>query len=428
MNTTATLSNSYQALTDTQCRLLKTQLARCYQDVAYYRHLFDQVGLDVEKSADMSHPMSQLQRLPTLGKEQIRQNYKQFISVRYDMARCKHSYSSGSTGEPFATYFDNYSWYRKKVWLKLRARFACGMSLGDRVAILEAEPEDKVRQRNKLAWLRDPLLVVRVFSLFTDSGQLLAALRQFKPDNIYGYPSHLMKLAGDIHTDHLGVPGVKRIFTASEYLKFGTRKYIQQMFDAPVYDHYGSTEFKEIAWQCPHSADGGGYHIHNNEVICEIIDSEGNPAATGESGEIVITDLRNKAMPLLRYRMNDHGLMSWEECECGYSGPGLLPLGGRSSDYIILPSREQISPYLITTRIEHVHGLIQYQIDQRSRSGIVARTVWNSRPTSGQLREVQRAIADVVGTTMDVHVEICKSIALEANGKFKVVKRSIELE
>jgi phenylacetate-CoA ligase len=343
------------------------------------------------------------------------------------MERCKHSFSSGSTGEPFKTYFDNISWYRKKFWLKLRARFACGMSFGDRVAVLECVPEEKAQQQNKHAWVKDPLLKLRVFSLFMDTGVLLLQLQKFQPKNIYGYPSHLMQLATAIKNGEPALRGVERIFTASEYLKAGSRQFIEQAFNAPVYDHYGSTEFKEIAWQCPASADNSGYHINNNEVICEILDRDGNPVVQGDSGEIVVTDLRNKAMPLIRYRMNDYGLMSWQDCDCGYCGPGLLPLGGRSSDYIILPSLEQISPYLITTNIEHIAGLIQYQIDQHSATELVARTVWDDRPTSNQLQAVHQSINDVIAGRMTVTVEVCGAISAEKNGKFKVVKRSVEL-
>ena len=380
----AEITSSDHHLTASQRRRLKAQLSRCYQYVPYYRNVFKQIKFDPRNTTHVSD----LQRLPTLSKEQIRHNYQEFISVKYTMERCKHSYSSGSTGEPFATYFDDISWYRKKFWLKLRARFACGTSLGDRVAVLECIPDEKAQQKNKNAWIKDPVLKLRVFSLFMDSGQLLSQLRQFQPKNIYAYPSHLMQLAGAINSGEPGPAGVQRVFTASEFLKAGSRQYIEQAFKAPIYDHYGSTEFKEIAWQCPYSTSNSGYHINKNEVICEIVDSEGKPVTNGDSGEIVVTDLRNKAMPLIRYRMNDHGLMSWQNCDCGYSGPSLLPLGGRSSDYIILPSLEQISPYLITTNIEHVDGLIQYQIDQHSAIDIVARTVWDGSPNSDQLRAV----------------------------------------
>lgn len=410
---------NHPPLTASQSRLLEAQLKRCYRDVPHYRRLFDQLELELDQTS-----LALLQRLPILDKDQVRQDYDDFFSRRYDRESCKHSYSSGSTGEPFASYFDTASWYRKKVWHKLRARFACGMSLGDRVAILECDSEQTVQQRNKLAWLTDPLLKVRVFSLFTDSEQLLAQLRAFSPQNIYGYPSHLLKLATKQSNSDKPVMSVQRIFTASEYLKSGSRDFIGKAFSADVYDHYGCTEFKEIAWQCPQADRGSGYHINGGEVICEILDDQGQPLPPGSSGEIVVTELRNKAMPLLRYRMNDHGVMDWGRCQCGYEGPGLLPLGGRSSDYIVLPSGQQVSPYLITTRIENIDQLIQYQVEQDSPTSLLARTVWRTPPTAEQLTAVRSAIADAVGDSMELGVKICSSIELEQNGKFKVVKRS----
>ena len=55
------------------------------------------------------------------------------------------------------------------------------------------------------------------------------------------------------------------------------------------------------------------------------------------------------------------------------------------------------------------------------------RTIWQGEPSAAQLREVQDAVAEVVGDSMTVSVQSCDSIAIEPNGKFKVVKRSAEL-
>ena len=91
------------------------------------------------------------------------------------------------------------------------------------------------------------------------------------------------------------------------------RKFIEKAFGAEVFDIYGCTEIKEIAWECEKHE---GYHINEDDVYVEILHGE-SPAKPGEVGDIVLTDLRNKAMPLIRYRIGDRGLLIAGNCSCG---------------------------------------------------------------------------------------------------------------
>ena len=126
-----------------------------------------------------------------------------------------------------------------------------------------------------------------------------------------------------------------------------------------MYDVYGSTEFKEVAWECDRHE---GYHINEDEVIVEILRME-NPSLQELSAILCITDLRNKVMPLIRYQMYDKGMLINEKCNCGRTFALMKPYAGRSSEYIILPNDEILSPYLFTTSIEKIKGLLQYQVD-----------------------------------------------------------------
>ena len=87
------------------------------------------------------------------------------------------------------------------------------------------------------------------------------------------------------------------IFTSGELLDPATRRAIEDGFGAPVFDIYGCTELKEIAWECPAHA---GLHLNADWILLEV-----DPP--GSAGKILVTPLYSRAMPLLRYEVGDTG-------------------------------------------------------------------------------------------------------------------------
>ncbi|MEM8501097.1 MAG: hypothetical protein AAF542_23995 [Pseudomonadota bacterium] len=417
-------TRSRESIQELQLKLLRKQIAHCKETVPYYRELLTELGFDAGKLRDLI----QLERLPLLDKSKVRKNEEGFRSELIAKDKCYKSFSSGSTGEPFASYFDARSWFSKKYWVKLRARFACGMKLRQRIAIIECESEELVAKRNRKTGFADAFLQVRVFSLFKEKKELVAALREFAPQNIYAYPSHLLELA-DAHTDDVEIiPGLERLFTSSEFLERGMRQLIEKKFHAPVFDTYGSTEFKEVAWQCE---EKNWYHINNDQLICEVVDADGS-ALINEAGHIVVTDLRNKAMPLLRFDLGDLGVLTNSPCNCGYHGNSIKPLGGRASDYLLFDGGIQLSPFRFTTQIEYLPGMLQYQINQTSISHIEISARLGSEATADTLETSSQIIRDAIAfasssklaDSVQITTRIVDSIENEINGKFKIVKRS----
>lgn len=404
-----------------QLKLLNKQLAYCQKKVPFYREALNERGVSLPLKS-----LAELQQLPVINKSLVRDHVDQFRSLDYLGDKVHKSFSSGSTGEPFASYFDTLTWFRKKYFIKLRARFRCGMRPGQRVAILECDDEDKIAKRNSKSRIMDPFLKVRVFSLFKQSDALLAELQEFAPHNIYAYPSHLLELASTMARSKQSVAGVKRLYTSSEFLESGMRRFIESQFNAEIFDHYGSTEFKEIAWECK---EHGHYHVNHDEVICEVL-RDGEPVFD-TPGDVVITDLRNRALPLLRFELGDLATMTEEPCACGYQGLSMKPLGGRASDYLLMNDGTQLSPFRFTTEIEYLDGLLQYQLLQHSPEYVEVKTVWQSSASDEMLSEVHdiihRAFQDGAGDSaaqaIRIEVQQCEAIANEDNGKFKVVKR-----
>jgi len=401
-------------------RLLRSQIQYCFNNVPFYQRIFRERKL---------HPndfnqLSDLQNYPIIAKEDIVKDYTQLLSKKYRMDKCFKSHTSGSTGQPFWTFFDTRSWIRKKYISKLRARFACGMVFGEKIAIFECESIAKVEKKNKKIQFQKPFFNIKIFSIFDDMEKTVSDLKKFNPQNFYGHPSYIFQLAQFMDKKCFPLEGLRRIFTSSELLESNVRHFIERTFRVEIFDIYGSTEVKEIAWECPKHR---GYHINEDEVICEIMKDD-NPAKNGEIGDIVVTDLHNKAMPLIRYRLHDKGYFVKDKCDCGINFKVMKPAGGRVSDYLTLPNGKRISPYLITTSIEHVDGLLKYQIVQTGKNTIVAYLVLDEHHhrSDCQNEQAMARILDILShaTSDAFHIEIkkCRTIEIEENGKCKVVK------
>lgn len=415
------LRSSRKALDHHRNALLQRQITAAYRHVPFYRYLFDKHKVspfDIKTVDDLN-------RLPIITKHDIRQDPNEIISRRYNVARCYRSHTSGSTGEPTWTYYDRPCWYRKKYFSKIRARMACGMRWGQRVVILESEATRELRLKNRKLSRLSFLFPVKFMSIFEPPERLLCRLIEFNPHNIYGPPSCLFMLAREARQGGEKIPALERVFTSSEYLTTLVARYIRQSLGADIYDVYGSTETKELAWQCPHA---GGYHINEDEAVIEIVDDQGNTLPAERPGNIVITDLRNRAMPLIRYRNNDKGLLMSSACACDLGFALMRPLNGRASEYIRLPSGRYLSPFLFTTSIEKTEGLLQYQIIQERIDAIRVKTVFEKGFFLPGRITIRAILAEVTENTMTIEIEDCDKINIEKNGKLKVVINEIEGE
>ena len=390
--------------------LLKKQLMRAYRSIPFYKEAFDRAGLN---PADLDS-LEDLSLYPVINKDVIRSNN---LLVQDTFFKYKFkSHTSGSTGQPMWTYYNLRSWIRKKYLVKARARVECGVKLNEKIAVFETASQKLKDNTNIL--MQNIRSRYRIFSIFEPLEKTLHQLNGFSPAAIYGSPSYFFLLGKYISENNIKLPSVKRIFTSSEYLQETVREYIREKFEAEVFDIYGSTEFKEAAWECEKHE---GYHINEDEVIIEIL-KDGKPAGPGVIGNIVITDLRNTAMPLIRYQMNDKGMLLKEPCSCGRTFSVMKPFAGRSSEYIVLPDDEILSPYLFTTSIEKVEGLLQYQIVQTNKNKLLVNIVVKQENFKKIAQSVRNILEHITNHVMEIEIINQKQIDVEENGKFKVVK------
>lgn len=123
-------------------------------------------------------------------------------------------------------------------------------------------------------------------------------------------------------------PGLRAVLCAADWLDPGLRHQVEESWDCLVLDHYGSTESAFAgAVQCRCRE---GRHVRALDLLLEIVHPvTGKVLPAGETGELVITTLQRRAMPLLRYRTGDMASLLDGPCACGSPLPRLGPVLGR---------------------------------------------------------------------------------------------------
>jgi phenylacetate-CoA ligase len=384
-----------------QWRRLQAILRHAYARSDFYQARFDRVGLH----PDMLRTQDDLRQLPILTREDLRDS-RGLIDRRVDPADLVTATTSGSTGRRTTVYFDRQSAFLGKVLLKARARLTCGLRPWHRVALFQEEPyAGRTAERGR----------IRSFSIHAPVAELLPAVRRFAPDAVYGFPGHLA-LLGEAAA---GALRPRFVFTSGELLDGALRRRLEQAFAAPVLDIYGCTEVKEIAFQCP---EGGGYHLNADWLHLEALGPE--DASGMPEGTLVVTNLANFGMPLIRYAMGDAGEVLDERCPCGRGLPLVRPTSGRLVDYFVLAGGQRVAPYSMTCAIEGVPGMRQYQIAQTAGNRVLVRVVPLDDFDAAAEAAVPRLLGPVLpGVT--VSVERVEQLAAERSGKYRIVRTEL---
>jgi phenylacetate-CoA ligase len=377
----------------------------------FYGERLASVGIDARSPLLRIDPYGVLGLLAPVGKSELRAAGTATLDGGAVRADWKWSSSSGSTGEPFRVYYESRAWATLKHLVKLRARVACGVRITDRVALLDATPPSQDRGAV------GPLSRVTRISVLQPADAIAERLVAFAPDAIYGLPSALLEVASALR-DRGQTLAVERVFTSGELLRPAVREAIADAFQARVFDIYGSSETKEIAWECPE----GGMHVNADVVHLEVLDDDGRPLPVGVEGNLVATSLVNHAMPLLRYRVGDRGSLVPHSCACGRAFPLLGVVTGRAADVLVLADGRRVSPYALTCALEREQSLLRYQVSQVAPARLKVRAIVGPGAARAAVADrVRTLLCSEVAPFLETEVEFVDHLPTGPRAKFRVV-------
>jgi phenylacetate-CoA ligase len=279
--------------------------------------------------------LGDLAGLPFVRKTDLREQYPfGLLAVPRDQLARVHA-SSGTKGKPTVV---AYTAEDLDVWREAMARTmtAAGARRGDLLHIAFGYGLFTGGLGFHDGAERIGMTVVPVSSGNTARHQLL--LQDFRPDAIAATPSFALHLAETL-AEQGSAPrelGLRYGMFGAEPWTEGIRAALERAFGLQAFDIYGLSEIigPGVAGECEARA---GLHIADDHFLPEIVDpASGSPLSPGREGELVLTTLTKRAMPLVRYRTGDITTLTLEPCACGRTSARMARIKGRADDMLIV--------------------------------------------------------------------------------------------
>jgi len=380
------------------------------REVPYYGKVFNRSGIQ-PGSIDS---LAALSRLPFLDKEILRAHAKDLQPSITAPGTQKMS-TGGSTGSPVAVYVDR-SRAAFTDAVRMRAQCWFDVDTGVREIALWGSPIESGRQdlrRN----LRDWLVNSKFLAAFNMSEDRMAEyghfIQHFRPGKMYGYASAFYLLAEFLKTKNWRPPAeLKVIFVTAEPLYNFQRRMVEEVFQCSVAGEYGARDAGLMANECPR----GGLHIPAEGMLVEI----DAPDRSG-LGEIVVTNLFSRAMPIIRYRTGDMGKLISDPCSCGRMLPRLDAVEGRRTDFLIAPDGRVVHALAIIYPLRETPFVKRFQVEQLALDKVVLRVVAERRLTDEEKLGLVRKGEMALGKGMSVVLDCVDEIPSLASGKYRYV-------
>jgi phenylacetate-CoA ligase len=324
---------SRDQLESLQLEQLQALVKHAYENVPYYRRVFDERHL---KPDDIS-TLNDVRRLPILTKEDVRSNADQLIARNVDRARLRYGTTGGSSGRPLGLYHDKHTKDLHEAAFILRQRSWGGYQPGDRLVILRGHLANMARGGEGRVWDFDAdhnRLVLLGLDMNEESmTEYIKQIRKFRPKFIYSYPSSLEILSRFMRRNGIEYGDTSAIFCESETLYPGQRKLIESQFGCKIFAGYGLTERVADATECECHE---GYHVSMEYGVLELLDKNGDPMTkAGTLGRVIGTGFDTYCMPLIRYATDDLALYATRQCDCKRQSDLIGDFKGRIREFLV---------------------------------------------------------------------------------------------
>ncbi len=397
----------------------KELVKTAYNDVPYYRELFDRLNL----KPDDIKGTNELQKLPILSKHDILKKENELINPNYTKKVFQRK-TGGSTGMTLHFLKDAESlasndaiMYRCYKWYNIE--------IGDRQVRFWGVPvTDKLRKKEELKDFLANRIRISAFDISDKSClEQYQKIKRFRPSYFYGYTTAIYGFCLFMKKNNIDLNdlGLKAVICTAEKMYPHHQQLFAEVFDCPIVDEYGSSENGIIAFQCPE----GNMHLMADQLYTEFIDENGNPAEPGQPGRIVITDLACHAMPLLRYDIGDIGKPSDKVCNCGIKLPLMEMVEGRKEDFIRKANGELIhAAYLCyTLKEDTVH---EFKMYQKELDLLNVQIVKSPSYTEKSEEILESNLRSALGNEVRINFEYLDTIPREKSGKLRYFVSELE--
>lgn len=382
----------------------------------FHRRRFAEYGVSAR---DIKDP-SDLKRLPVLTKRDLRESLDEIMAEGIDESSLVRAYTGGSTDSPTLFYRDQRCTDERNGWTHAFRRWF-GWRPGHRVAWVWGAPQD-LPDTPSVQWqLRQRYIERQVFlpcwklndSVFQE---MIRQLRGFQPHIISAYPTPLA-LLGE-HMLSYGVNDIRptSVVLTAEPVYEAQRESIERAFGCPVFSFYGSREIGMAAAEC---REHSNLHYNALGLFLEF-DAAGRDVGPGEMGRILVTDLENRATPLIRYEIGDAGTPDADSCPCGSGLPKMAFSGGRDTDVLVSTDGTLIPGVTLTNRVvQHSRGIAAVQILQEEVDSLHVSVVKGSWFQPDDERQLAASLRSFVGSDVQIEFAYVDKIPRSSSGKHR---------
>lgn len=400
-------------------------LKHSYRHVPYYNRLFNIYDLVEDDKIEMS----KFQDIPILTKKTIRKNHPLLISDDIQKRHWRLNSSGGSTGEPIRVIQDR----KYEIWGKATNNYYYSEILGIneqcvKKVILWGSERDiisgttslKTRILNKLT----NTLYLNSFRMTkNDMENYIRIINTYKPKLIRGYAGSLYELCKFAEKYKIQIYSPEIVISSAETLREEMKFTIEEILGTKVYNFYGSREISNLAGECKN----GELHTFKFWNYIEVLDNNGHPVPEGKEGRVVVTNLFNYSMPLIRYDIGDLAIQGSNHCKCGNIQPTLKKIVGRITDHFILENGTIINGEYFTHLFYLKKWVSAFQIIQEDHKYIHILVVPIGQIKRSEQRQIEEQIKLVMGKDCKIRWEYVKKIPKTRNGKYRYTISNILL-
>jgi phenylacetate-CoA ligase len=353
---------------------------------------------------------SGLAQFPVIQKRHISEHKDTFESTAYAGQQLPVMSTSGSTGMPMQFRFSPLKRCRQRAEVIYFSELA-GFKLGMRHANVRI-----IRNKNPLRyWMENQVLFDP--SVMNEAWLAWARQELMHPAMVYltGYARPISALADYCSRNGVkpGMFSLKAVVPTAEGLSIDERHSIESAFGCPVINRYAAQEFGVLAQECRACRR---LHLNTASYVVELLSlANDTPAAPGQVGRVVVTDLFSHAMPLIRYDIGDLATLNPESCPCGNPTPALGELRGRLVEMILDTRGQLVSPFVLVNSLREVSGITQFRFIQRTGDRYELMLVAASDFEDEE--RVERLLRQYLGETANISINRVNDIPALTSGK-----------
>ncbi len=318
-----------------QLTRLRALVDYCDKNVEFYHRRLKKAGV----TADKIKTLSDIKYIPYTTKEDLRDNYPfgMFSVPLKDIVRI-HA-SSGTTGNPTVV---GYTREDMENWTEQVARIVVAAGADENSLVQICFGYGMFTGAIGLHYGLEKIGASVIPASSGNTVKQLKFMRDFGTDTIVATPSYCLYLAETAREMWDEYPAdqyrLKLGLLGSEGCTPEMRCQVEQRWGGGFFatDNYGMSELNGpgISGECRYR---NGLHINEDHFLCEIIDSNTLEVLDkGQTGELVVTTLTKRGIPMLRYRTKDITRINYDPCECGRTNARMNKIIGRCDDMLII--------------------------------------------------------------------------------------------